>query len=206
VIGPREAVAVSTLAGLATTVANFAADRRSVDRRLAAWLAVPALVGMPLGLAVSESLDERLLTGIIGVVVLVLTVVVARQPTLPAIPSPVVAAAGFTSGLLNTTTGTNGPPLVLVLQAEQLDPNRFRGTLSTVFLASNLVSLALFGAAGRFDAGVWRVTAVALPTLAVGWGCGLALRRRVPVSKFRWVVLGLLVVAGVSALIRATTG
>ena len=167
-LGPREAVAVASLAGLVTTVANFVADRHHIDRPVAAWLTAPALVGMPLGLAVSESVDERVLTGVIGAVVLALTVVLARRPTMPPVPRAAVVAAGFVSGVLNTTTGTNGPPLVLVLHAQGLDPPRFRGTISAVFLVCNAVTLVLFGVAGRFDAEVRTASAVALPTLALG--------------------------------------
>ena len=206
VVGPREAVAVSTLAGLVTTVANFVSDRRHADWRRVGWLTAPALVGMPLGLAVAESIDERVLIGVIGVVVLALTVVLARRPALPRLPHAVVVGAGFVSGLLNTTTGTNGPPLVLVLQAQGLDPKRFRGTISAVFLACNAVTLVLFSAAGRFDADVRAATAVALPPLVLGWGVGLVIGKRVSADRFRFVVLGLLVVAGVSALARALIG
>ena len=49
--------------------------------------------------------------------------------------------AGFTGGILSTSTGTSGPPIVIALSAKQLEPAVFRATISAIFLVQGSAAL-----------------------------------------------------------------
>ncbi|MDT5369868.1 MAG: hypothetical protein QOC62_4299, partial [Mycobacterium sp.] len=112
-------------------------------------------------------------------------------------------AAGFLSGVLNTSLSTNGPPLVFALQSRNLTPARFRGTISSVFTASNIGALALFIGAGKVNRDGLVTTAVAFPAMLLGQAVGWPVRRHVDGERFRRLVLVLLVLAALSVLVSA---
>ena len=57
-------------------------------------------------------------------------------------------SVGFISGVLSTSLATNGPPLVYELRRTGFHGDRFRATISAVFLFSNLIGLPLLALAG----------------------------------------------------------
>ena len=75
---------------------------------------------------------------------------------------------GVLSGALTMSAGVNGPPLVFVLQARHFPPDRFRGTITTVFVTLDVISMVVFTVTGDLDGRVLAAIAVALPGLAVG--------------------------------------
>lgn len=107
-------------------------ERAHVDRPVAQRFVWAGLVGLPLGLAALRLLTAAQLTLLMAVVLLGLVALLAARVRLPAGRGAQVAA-GVTSGALLTSTGMNGPPLVVVAHALRMPPRRFRGTLQAVF-------------------------------------------------------------------------
>lgn len=206
VIDAKEAVAVSTLVGALASASLLARTYRSVRWDLTRWLLAGAVAGMPIGLVVLLVIDARALKVAIAVAVLAFVVVLGRGWRLEGTGPRAEVAAGFVSGVLNTSVSTNGPPLVLALQARGLDPEEFRGTISAVFAASSLVANTLFTASGRYDAHVLGYAAIGPPALLVGGMVGRRLGRRLAPDRFRPLVFTLLVVAACSAALSAMLG
>ena len=109
---------------------------------------------------------------VIAVTVLVATTLIWRGIHLRAQNRALDLAAGFVSGVLNTSTSMSGPPLVLYLQNRGMTPGQFRATLNAFFLASGAIATFLFvigdrigsselGAAGA-AAGAWPWLAAAV--------------------------------------------
>jgi uncharacterized membrane protein YfcA len=201
ILGPKDAVIVSILVG---GVATFGLAYRlwdHVDRPVAGRLVTGAVVGMPLGLVVLVTVPPDALRLTIAAAVLVSVVVLWRGAAIHGTGRRYDYAAGFTSGVLNTSVSTNGPPLVLVLQARRLPPDAFRGTLATVFVVSNLVAVALVVAAGQVTRSLLLLALAAMPAMLAGWWCGVRLAPRVHPERFRGLVLGLLAVSAVVAAV-----
>ena len=72
-----------------------------------------------------------------------------------------------------------------------------------VFALSNLAGLTLFIVAGKVHHDGLVAAAVAVPALVLGQLLGFPLRRHIHGERFRWLVLGLLVVAALSAILSA---
>lgn len=202
-IEPKLAVVVSTMMAIFTTTWQAWHGRAHVDRVLVKRLTIAAYVGMPVGLWVFVSIGNTPLRLALGIAVLIAVVLLALRINLHHVGPGLDVAAGFVSGVLNTSLSTNGPPLVFALQARQLPPDRFRSTIAMVFAFSNLASLSLFLAAGKVTHDGLVLAAIAVPVMLLGQWVGLPLRRHFDPERFRWLVLALLSVAAISAIVAA---
>ena len=206
VTDPHTAVIVALTLATLTNSYQAWSGRHDADRGVAGRMLAGATIGLPIGLFVFLRAGDRLLGAVIGIAVLVAVVVIARGLDLRHAGPGLDVGGGVVSGALTMSAGVNGPPLVFVLQARHFDQQRFRGTITTVFMVLDVVSVVVFAATGEYDRDVLIAVAVALPALAVGARAGIALRRHLDARRFRRLVLTLLTVAGISALVAAAAG
>jgi uncharacterized membrane protein YfcA len=203
--GPRTAVVAITVLSIAMTALATVRERRHVQWRVAGTLAAAGLVGMPVGLVLLTALDARALTLVIAALVLVVTVMLARGWSVR--PGPWARrSAGVLSGAMLTSTGMNGPPLVITLQALRLRSDAFRATLQAVFCAQDVAAVAGFVAVGQLNRTVLVAVAAGLPGLPLGWLLGDRVFTRIDQDVFRRVVLGMLVVSALAAGASAVVG
>ena len=204
-IDPHDAVII-TLA-LATFSNGYQAwEGRAVgvgDRPVALRMLAGAALGLPIGLWVFVVADPAVLRLGIGVAVIGAVVALARGVDLREASAALDVASGVVSGALTTSVGTNGPPMVFVLQARDFPPDRFRATITSVFFVLDIGSIIVFGVAGEIDRGIVEAVAVALPALLVGAVVGVRLRSRLDPARFRRTVMVMLVLAAVSAIASA---
>jgi uncharacterized protein len=150
---PPEAVGLLIVLALELSLLTLLTERRRPQpvwrdvRAVIAW----SLPGALAGVAVLRALDDLALQLLVTAGVLVALAVnlraAHRAPAAVAHEPPPWArpAAGLTSGALNTSTSTGGPPIVLLLMSRGLRPGEVRDTLTTTFVGSALVSAtALF--------------------------------------------------------------
>ena len=205
VVPVKAAIVGGAVLGLVQSGLVVARDHPHVEWRSAGILIVAALAGMPIGLVVITSVRPEPLQVAIAVTVLVFTVLLWRRARLPTDSLPAEVGVGLTSGMLSTSTGMSGPPLVIALQARGIPPSAFRATLATVFTSGSALSLLLFWSQGLVTADALRVAAAGLPGLLVGILLGEVAFRRVDHERFRSIVLVLLVASAVLALAGALT-
>ena len=186
--------------GLQLTVALR--DHGSIRRSTIVTMTIAALIGMPVGLLILERVDDRTLTIAIGVTVLAFTLLLARGTPVPA-GTATDAAAGFPSGLISTSTGTSGPPLVIALHAREMTPVRFRATLAAQFLIQGTISVVAFALVGRITTEVGLLALAGVPGLALGWLVGNRVFAKLDHDRFRRVVLAMLALSGVASLLGA---
>ena len=160
---------------------------------------------MPIGLLVLTHADDQVLTATIGVTILVLTAWLWRGLTLPE-GQPTELVAGFVSGTLATSVGTNGPPMVIAFQAVGLEPRPFRATLQACFVGQGTIALALFLSRGLVVHDVGVAFLVGAPAAVIGALIGDRIAPRVHSGPFRNAVLILLVLSGALALGDALFG
>lgn len=201
-IDAKAAVVVASLIGVVVTVWQATTLRADADTTLVKRMLWPAYLGMPIGLFVFVIIDERSLRLVLGIAVL-LAVLLLVTPLRVPVGAPLDIGAGFLSGVLNTSLSTNGPPIVFALQCRKMPAEHFRGTIQMFFALSNVVSLTLFVAAGKVTGDGLVAAAVAVPSVVVGQLAGRPIREHVHGERFRWLVLGLLIAAGISAIVSA---
>lgn len=201
-VGPRQAVVGLAIVGILLALQLWLRGRHQVERRPVATIVLAGFAGMPLGVLVLANADERVLTALIAVAVIVFGLLLWRGVRVP--PGPATdATAGFIGGVLSTSTGTNGPPIVIALSSKDLTPPAFRSTISAIFLIQGCVSVLAFALVDQIDAEAVRVALAGLPGVAVGLAAGERWFRRLDALAFRRVVLAMLLLSGVIALIGA---
>jgi len=107
-VGPREAVVGLTIVSIVLVAQVAIRGRGHVDRSAVVLMSASAIVGMPLGLLVLTRADEQILTLIIAIVVIAFSILLEYGVRLPG-GRGVDVVAGFTAGILSTSTGRAVP-------------------------------------------------------------------------------------------------
>ncbi|MFN0093905.1 MAG: sulfite exporter TauE/SafE family protein [Dehalococcoidia bacterium] len=204
-IGPRQAVVVANL--LSTFLGMLTAGRlhHTVDWQLGGRLLAGAVVGMPVGVAVLLTVEPGLLKLVIAATVLASTVILWRGWRIRRSSQAGDLAAGFLSGVLNTSTSMSGPPVVVYLQGRGVEAARFRATLAAYFLASSAIAVAMLTAGGEVRLSSLGLAAVGAATVFPAWAAGMRVARHVPEQLFRRLVLATLVLSAIAATVSTLT-
>lgn len=205
VIGPKDAVALSALSGLAGTALMVFRLRARIDRPVVRRLMLGAVVGMPLGIVVLRRISPSVLQVALSLVVLASVALLASGYRLRRESPRTEVGAGFIGGMVNTSIGVGGPPVVIVLQAAEHEQHAFRATTVTFFLCSNLLALPLFFASGVVDESTWVAGLFAVPAALVSTIAFERVAFRVRTEHFKTLVLGLLVLSAVASLASVLT-
>ena len=155
-IDVHEAVVLSSCIGTISSGWQTLFLRKNVDavsaKRYIGW----SLVGIPAGFALFVALSDQVLRIIVGVAVLFGTLVVAFGKEVK-VSRAWERALGVLSGALLIATSTNGPPIVLAMQAQRMPMHVFRATLARIFSVTGVISVVLFLVAGEIDHQIARV-------------------------------------------------
>ena len=208
VIATKNAVVVVFLIG--TVVSSWVAVRLwswidwSVTRRLAAG----AIVGAPFGVAVLALISAETLRLVLGLTTCAAAVWILVSSHLtsakPVKPEPASTfAVGLVSGVINTSLATSGPPLVYELRRSGFHDDRFRATISAVFVASNLVGLPLLASAGLVTGSDVGLATIMLVPCVLGVAIGAWFGARMEPNHFGWSVDLLLLATGVLTILKA---
>jgi uncharacterized membrane protein YfcA len=199
IVGVRDAVVLVTFGSIVNTALIAHGARGSIPVRRVAGLLAGCLAGLPVGLAALLWASEESLRLGVGVTTVVTALALAAGVRPMAASVVRDLGVGFVSGVLNTSTSMNGPPVVLYLQALGTPPAEFRGALALFFTITSAVSVAAFVAAGVPLRRATLLALAALPAVAAGHALGHTAFRRVDARRFRRVVLAVLVVTGAVA-------
>jgi uncharacterized membrane protein YfcA len=205
-VGPKEAVVLSAMYGLLSNGGVALRHRGDAEVPVVRRLFIGGLVGMPVGLALLVVVPAAPLQVAISVTVLVSVVVLARGWVIED-PHPAVdLGAGLCSGILNTSVGVSGPPIVMDLHGRGLPKGPFRASAAAYFGLAGVVALVLFAVVGRLDLELAVAAALALPAWPLGAWAGERVHHAFPDDRFRGLVLGLLGLTAVVTLLAAAGG
>ena len=169
-----------------------------------------ALPGLVAGALILEALSKPTLQIAVGVAVVVAVAVQMRvhaSRTVDRAPGWAAPTAGLATGVLSTTTGTSGPPLVLLFAHLGFTPAQFRDTLAAAFMALNVLGIAALGVFGGGVAAPPALELSALLGLAVlGQLAGRRLYGRLAPDQFRAAGLILVVCAGIASVVAGLSG
>jgi uncharacterized membrane protein YfcA len=196
------AVVATTVVSLVLTGLVGYRERAHVQRPTTVRFVLAGLLGMPLGLVALARLDERSLTVLIAAGVLSCAGLLWAGVRIPAGPRT-QWGTGLLSGALLTSTGMNGPPVVLTMQASPLEPRSFRATLQVIFFGQDVAAVAAFAVLGLLDPVVAMCGAAAAVGVPVGWWAGDRLFGLLPGEWFRRLVLVTVTSTAVVSIVTA---
>jgi uncharacterized protein len=173
--GPVEAVPTVTVVSLVVSALTLAGEGRrpAVLGRSALLLIAAGVPGMALGAVVLAQAPEDVLKVAVAVVVTVSAVAVTRTPRARSQDDAPVhsgVGAGLLAGLLATTSGVNGPPLLIHLRRAGAGAMEMRDTLAVIFLASGVLTVAILAVGDTLE--VPGSIPLLVAAAAVGQGLG----------------------------------
>jgi uncharacterized membrane protein YfcA len=193
------AVAVSVLvAGVIV-----AQDWRHIHVGSAAKLVLASAAGIPLGLLVLATVNDRIVRGGLGVVIVLFAVyclVMRDRLVLKKDHGGLLLACGFCAGVLGGAYGMNGPPLAIYGALRRWSPQHFRATLQAYFLPASALGLAGFAITGLWGREATRYFLLSLPLNVAAILVGRAINRRLRGERFVTYLYAGLVVIGVVLL------
>jgi uncharacterized membrane protein YfcA len=203
-LGVEHAVVVMAIPGVVANgwlVWSHRAEARHT-RDLPAMLAA-GVVGAVVGTMLLESLDGRILSGVLAAVIVGYIVIALVHPgfTIPArvtrFASPPV---GLAAGGLQGATGISGPLLTTYLHGFGLPPRAYVFALSTLFFVFSTVQAITLAGVGLYTPTRVLESLLALVPILVALPLGSRAARRLSRETFQRVILVLLAASVVSLL------
>jgi uncharacterized membrane protein YfcA len=192
VLDVQTAVAATTIPALLNAALVLQRARDHLPTRTVATMLAAAFVGMPIGLMALLFAPEESLRLAVAVTSLVLAIAMASGMSFGLSGVAGEAVSGGAAGILGTSTGMNGPPVVLYLQDQRLPAIEFRAALSAFFAVSGMVSILLFSLTGVMDRQALVFSLLGVPSILAGSWAGHRLVSLLSAEAFRQLVLGLL--------------
>ncbi|MQA06254.1 MAG: TSUP family transporter [Streptosporangiales bacterium] len=169
-------------------------------------LLVGAFVGTPVGVFVLTQIAAGALTIVIAVTAIVVaTGWMLRLPPPIRRERPAVAAAALLGGFLNGSTSMGGPPPALLASLQRWPVQESRLAMATFNLASYAVAIVVGISAGAADLGFLTLGLLLLPAAVAGNLAGSWSARRISTAGFRYVLIGVVWLAGATSLLTTLT-
>jgi len=176
-------------------------DWHRVHLRSAAALVLATLFGLPLGLLLLTTTDERIVKGLLALVILGFSTWSLAGRAIPHLKqdhSVWIIVCGFIGGVLGGAYGMNGPPLIVYGAMRRWSAQHFRATLQGYFLPASTLGMLGYWLAGLWVWEVTRLYLLSLPAVLVAIVVGRAINRRMSGESYlKYVYVGLLAIGTV---------
>lgn len=184
---------------LLISIRNVVGDGQHVDRASLrrSYFGIP--IGVAAGIGLLTLVPDREMALLVGVAVCVLTATLIlgwRPARTPATETITGAAVSFTA----VSAGMPGPPLVIGYN--DLNPSELRGMAGALVVPVIVVGLLSLAATGNFGTDELKLSALALPGMAVGLFLARWARPLFDRPWSRTAVLGLAFLGGLNLVIR----
>ena len=166
-------------------------------------LAIGGVVAVPVGVLILSSASPTILRITIGAIILLLAIPIGLniQRPLPGF-SVISSAFGFLGSMLVTGLGVGAPLVVLFLVNQRWPAHAIRPSIALYYLSIGTFATVLYGVTGLYTLERLQFVLTMVPVALVGVGLGSLLVRRLDDRLLRRVVLGVVVVASASLLVR----
>lgn len=209
VMPPWQAVSIAAAMSVVSGVQSIWFTRRELrgNGRLSRFL-LPAILGLPIGLAVLSFISAAVLKLMIAGFMLLYGAFFVLRRSLPQIQRPMPVAdslVGFLGGILGGAASLSGalPTMWCALQPWS------KGETSAVLRPYNVVILGiatvLFAWQGYYSSDTLIMIAVALPATLIASQIGIAVFRRLTDHQFRWLLIWLMFASGALLTLRELT-
>ena len=208
VLPPQMAIAIMAIPVVVANLWQFAQAERStaVVRRFWPTL-VGILIGTWIGVKILSIIDEHTLLIVVGIAVVAFAMLQGSSYRFY-LPEPAVkpagAAFGLSSGLIGGISSFFGPMLfVYLISIRNLSKNQFVSAISFLYVSAVIpwaINLYLFGI---LDREMLIYSAVATLPVTLGLFGGQKIRGHISEEKFKFLIIGILLVSGASMLWRA---
>lgn len=203
----RVAAPIAVMVSVTVAALVIVQDWRSVHAGSAARLALPTMLGIPLGLMLLKAGAEPVVKGALAALIIVFSgysLLGSKRRELS--DDKLAWLFGFGAGVMGGAYGMNGPPLAIYGSLRGWSPQHFRATLQGYFLPASLAGMFGYWLAGLWTPAVNRFYLLSLPFVVLATLFGRAINRRIDAQRFGVYVHGGLIAIGVLLLSQAMLG
>jgi uncharacterized membrane protein YfcA len=203
---PKETV-VSSMLMVGLSLNSFLAWRikAQISYRPVLYLFVASLFGMPVGVWILREVPVDTMKVLVGCLVVLFTILLQGGKLRLPQNAALTGIAGFFSGLLNTSTTMNGPPVLILLAGQRMPKDQFRRTLVSFFLVSGLVAALMLLASRVLTPRTAAYGLAAIPFAFLGGFLGDRVSSRVPERPFRMFALAVLFLSRAYSVVSGVT-
>jgi len=202
------AVPLSVLVSITIAGIVVIRDWRKIHLRSAAGLILSTLIGIPVGLLLLISINERIAKAVLGIAIIAFSVYLLSGKKLKELKTDNFAwlfGCGLFAGILGGAYGLNGPPLVIYGAKRRWSAQHFRATLQGYFLVASIVGMLGYWFTGLLVPQVMHYYLVSLPVLLPAVFIGRAINHRIHGESFFKYVYCALFGIGVFLLCRTVS-
>ncbi|MFG6146918.1 sulfite exporter TauE/SafE family protein [Halobacillus sp. B23F22_1] len=197
---PKEAIQINLILSLVISMVLIRNIYHDIDFGIVKRFTVGSAVGLPMGMMIFLALDIVKLKLVVSVIILVLTVLLILKFRMNQTKGRDLGVGGI-SGVLTTSIGMPGPPLLLYFSGTDTKKETLRATTLAFYLFIYLASLLIQVFAAGTNMKVWMSSGLALPLVFVGMYAGQKLFYWVNPQLFRVFTYLILLFTGIYLLI-----
>lgn len=200
-------VTVNLVVTVVTRIIVTTRLRAAIEWRIVTILAIGSLFGAVIGVWVTGITPPTVLQAVIGAVLIVASIGLALSKVVRHEHEPhlaTVAGVGMIAGAFGSMASLNGMPAALLMARTALSSRRVLATLAAFLLISSCIALVAVAVSGQAQwQAVLEVGIFWIPGALLANWLGTTLGPRLPAHIFRWIVIGLVAVAGAITVAKA---
>ncbi len=196
IFDPAEAIQINLILSLVISIVLIRKISKDIDVGVLKRLIAGSLTGLPIGIVIFLFIDIERLKLIVSLIILVLTVMLIFRFKISQNKRRDLGAGGL-SGVLTTSMGMPGPPLLLYFSGTAVLKAKLRGTTLAFYLFIYFMSLLIQTVFTGTNKITWISSGLALPLVFIGLFLGQILFKRIDQNTFGIVIYCLLIFTGI---------
>jgi uncharacterized protein len=199
---PKVAIQINLLLSLVISCAMIAKIKKDIDLEILKRFVIGSIIGLPVGISIFLLMDLNVLKISVSFIILALTVLLILQFRIKQTKSRDLVVGGF-SGLLTSSIGMPGPPILLYFSGTNTRKEKIRATTLAFYLFIYLVSLVIQMVFAGTNKTVWISSVLALPLVFLGLFIGQHLFKWINQNIFRIFTYLILIFTGVYLIVES---
>lgn len=199
---PREAIQINLILSLMISAALFSKIKKDTDFGVLKRFAIGSAAGLPIGISIFLFLDISRLKLAVSFIILLLTILLMTNFRVKETSRRDYSVGGL-SGIMTTSIGMPGPPLLLYFSGTDTQKERLRGTTLAFYLfiySASLVFQIIFAGTNKT---IWLSSLYALPLVLLGLYLGQILFIKINQRFFKVFTYSILIFTGIYLLVES---
>lgn len=198
---PMEAIQINLILSLFISVALLTKIKEDIDYGILKRFIIGSTAGLPLGIMFFLVLDVKNLMLGISLIILGLTLMLILKFRITQTKGKDITVGGL-SGMLTSSIGMPGPPLLLYFAGTDTEKAKLRGTTLAFYLFIYFMSLIFQVIFTGTNENIWLSSLFALPVVLIGLFLGQLLFKVINQHFFRIFTYIILLFTGIYMLIE----
>ncbi|MBS4200977.1 sulfite exporter TauE/SafE family protein [Bacillus sp. FJAT-49732] len=202
IFGAKEAIQINLILSFVISSALIYKIRKDIDYGALKRFIIGSVAGLPIGMIIFLMFDMNKLKFSISIIVLMLTFLLIFKVRISQTEGRDMTT-GSLAGLLTTSIGMPGPPLLLYFSGIDSNKEKLRATTLAFYLFIYFISLLIQVIFAGTNKTIWISSGYALPFVIIGMYVGQLLFVKINQRLFRIFTYSILIFTGFYLLVES---